>query len=91
MRLYCVILPKPMLLAGTGGGHRKEFFYWALDTADALRDYWRENPEGLVPETVVEKEARYPKQCPNCGGTILPPTRTGVPRGTCRCFNKERT
>lgn len=25
------------------------------------------------------------RTCARCGGTILAPTRTGVPRGTCHC------
>lgn len=25
------------------------------------------------------------RTCPTCGGTILAPTRTGTPRGTCHC------
>lgn len=34
-------------------------------------------------------ERRLQGPCPQCGGTVLMPTRGGVPRGSCRCQHSQ--
>lgn len=54
-RVFVVTLPRPMAIAGTRGGHRTEFAYTALDTADALRRYYQEFPDGIEPENIEDR------------------------------------
>ena len=43
-------------------------------------------PEGLDRQREDVRLGRWPLgDCEVCGGTVLAPTRTGVPRGTCHC------
>ena len=74
----CLHCHERLAVGGIGADHR-DGDRWLCPKAENGETLYEAQVADAVHAAVAEM------QCPTCGGTRLPPSQAGAPRGTCHC------